>query len=171
MKDSNMPRADFVASIVLIVFGVAVVWASLAMPRFEDQGGSLYDAPGMVPGIIGVLVVALSGVMLVRSIRKKGYMLSLEGRTLGSVLKSEGTVRVLATIGICVLYGLVLLRFLHFIASTLIFVFGFILVFEWERGKSMHDQWKKILFAAVTSIAATGAVYATFRYGFLVNLP
>lgn len=171
MKDSNMPRADFIASIVLIVFGAAVVWASVAMPRFEDQGGSLYDAPGMVPGIIGVLVVALSIVMLVRSIRKKGYILTLEGKSLGGVLKSEGTVRILVTIGICVLYGLVLLRFLHFIASTLIFVFAFILVFEWERGKGLSGQWKKVLFAAVTSIVATGAVYGTFQYGFLVNLP
>ena len=72
MKESNMPRADFVVSIILIVFGIAVVWASVAMPRFEDQGGSLYDAPGMVPGIIGMLVIALSVVMLVRSIAEEG---------------------------------------------------------------------------------------------------
>jgi positive regulator of sigma E activity len=98
-------------------------------------------------------------------------MLGLSGKTVGNTLRSEATLRILVTIGICVLYGLVLLRFLHFIASTLIFVFGFILVFEWDRKRGIGEQWPKILFAALTSVLTTGAVYGVFQYGFLVNLP
>ena len=55
MKESNMPRADFLTSMLLIVVGVAIVWNSLEMPRYEDQGGSFLDSPGIVPAILGVL--------------------------------------------------------------------------------------------------------------------
>jgi hypothetical protein len=171
MKESNMPRADFITSIVLIVFGIGVIWSSVAMPRFEDQGGSFYDAPGMVPAIIGVLLTALSIYLLIRSIQKRGWQLGLSGRGVAAVLKDETTVRMLITIATCVIYGLVLLRFLHFIASTLIFVFAFIMLFEYDRKKAIAAQWKKVLFAALTSVLTTGAVYGVFQYLFLVNLP
>jgi hypothetical protein len=171
MKESNMPRADFIVSIVLIVFGIGVVWASVAMPRFEDQGGSFYDAPGMVPGIIGILVIALSVVMLIRAIIRKGYLLGFTGKSLAGALRSEGTMRIVVTIGVCVLYGLVLLRFLHFIAATIIFVFGFIMLFEYDLKKRVAEQLRTILFAVLTSAITTGAVYSVFQYLFLVNLP
>lgn len=171
MKESNMPRADFITSLILIVFGIGTVWASIAMPRFEDQGGSFYDSPGIVPGIIGVLVIALSIYLLVRSVRRKGWRLGLNGRSVGGALKDETTIRMLITIATGVIYGLVLLRFLHFIASTLIFVFAFIVLFEYDRKKSVASQWKTILFAVLTSAITTGAVYAAFQYLFLVNLP
>jgi len=171
MKESNMPRADFLTSIFLIVLGIGIIWATVAMPRFEDQGGSFYDSPGIVPGIIGVLVTALSIYLLVRSIRRRGWQLGLNGRTVGAALKDETTIRMLITVATGVIYGLVLLRFLHFIASTLIFVFAFIVLFEYDRKRSIASQWKTILFAVVTSVLTTGAVYGTFQYLFLVNLP
>ena len=87
------------------------------------------------------------------------------------MLKDSGTVRIIVTMVIGVLYGLVLLRYLHFIASTLIFVFAFIMIFEYDGKKSFSAQWKVPLFALVTSVAATAAVYGTFQYLFLVNLP
>lgn len=171
MKESNLPRADFVSSIVLIVFGTGVLWASLAMPRFEEQGGVVYDAPGVVPGIIGVLVIALSIVMLVRSIARKGFHLGITGRSLGAVLRDEQTLRMLGTVLSCVLYALVLLRLFHFIAGTLIFVLVFVLLFEYDLRKSPASQWKVLLFAVLMSVLTTGGVYVAFRYLFLVNLP
>jgi hypothetical protein len=171
MKESNMPRADFITSIFLTVFGIGVLWASVAMPRFEDQGGSFYDSPGIVPGIMGVLITGFSVYLLIRSIRRRGWQLGLNGRAVGAVLKDESTLRMLITIAAGVIYGLVLLRFLHFIASTLIFVFAFIVLFEYDRKKSIASQWKTILFAVLVSVLTTGAVYGAFQYLFLVNLP
>ncbi len=171
MKESNMPRADFITSIILIVFGIGVIWTSLAMPRFEDQGGSFYDSPGIVPGIIGVLITALSVYLLFRSIRRRGWQLGLTGRSVGDTLKDETSVRMLITTATGVLYGLVLLRFLHFIASTLIFIFAFIMLFEYDRKRSAGTQVKTIVFAVLVSVLTTGAVYGVFQYLFLVNLP
>ena len=171
MKDSNMPRADFLTSMVLIVVGVATVWNSLEMPRYEDQGGTFLDSPGIVPAILGVLLVALSLVVFIRSIVRKGYKLGWNKESLSALLKDTKTVRMLVTIAFGIVYGLVLLRWLHFIASTLIFVFVFIIVFEWDLKKSLAAQWKVPVFAGVISVATTAAVFGAFQYLFLVNLP
>jgi hypothetical protein len=171
MKDSNMPRADFVTSIVLVVIGVGVIWNSLAMPRYEDQGGSFLDSPGIVPAILGVLLLLLSLVVLIRSIVHRGYNLGVTGKTLGALARDAKTVRLLVTIAFGIVYGLLLLRWLHFIASTLIFVFTFIIVFEYDIRKPLAAQWKVPVFAIVISVATTAAVYGAFQYLFLVNLP
>jgi putative tricarboxylic transport membrane protein len=171
MKESNMPRADFIASMILIVVGVATVWNSLEMPRYEDQGGSFLDSPGIVPAILGVLLVALSLVVFIRSIVKGGYKLGWNRESLTAVLKDTKTVRMLVTIAFGVVYGLVLMRYLHFIASTLIFVFVFIVVFEYDVRKSLAAQWKVPVFASVISVVTTIAVYFAFQRLFLVNLP
>jgi hypothetical protein len=171
MKDSNMPRADFITSMILIVVGVAIIWNSLEMPRYEDQGGTFLDSPGIVPAMLGILLTALSLVVFIRSIFKRGYKLGWNKQSLLAVLRDTKTVRMLVTIAFGIVYGLVLLRWLHFIASTLIFVFVFIVVFEWDLAKKPAAQWKVPVFAAVISVATTAAVFGAFQYLFLVNLP
>jgi hypothetical protein len=171
MKESNMPRADFVVSIVLLVFGIAVTWHSLQMPRFEDQGGTFLDSPGIVPAGLGILIALFAFQVLVRSIGQKGYRLGLNGRTVGAALRDIRSVRMLVTIGLCLVYAFVLLPLLRFIPSTLVFVFAFIMVFDYDPKKSLAAQWKVPVFALVIAAAATAAVYAAFTYAFLVNLP
>ena len=171
MKESNLPRADFISSIVLIVFGAGVLWASLAMPRFEEQGGVIYDAPGVVPGILGLLVLLMAVILLVRSVRRQGYRLGINGRSLTAVFRDVQTLRLLGTLAACVLYGVVLLRLLHFIVATLIFVLVFVLLFEYDTKKGVASQWKTLLFAVLMAVLTPGGVFAAFRYLFLVNLP
>jgi len=171
MKESNMPRADFITSMILIVVGAAVIWNSLEMPRYQDQGGTFLDSPGIVPMLLGVLLVFLSIVVLIRAIIRKGYNLGWNKASLGAVLKDTRTVRMLVTIAFGLVYGLLLLRWLHFIASTLVFVFVFIMVFEYDLKQPIAAQWKVSVFATVISVATTLAVYFAFTKLFLVNLP
>ncbi len=171
MKESNMPRADFVVGILLLVFGIAITWNSLAMPRYEDQGGSFLDSPGIVPAILGVLITLFAAVLLARSIVRKGYRLGINGATLVGVLRDVTTVRMIVVIALGVFYGLILLRWLHFIASTAIFIFAFVMIFEYELKKPFAAQWKVPVFALVLSAAVTAATYYAFQYLFLVNLP
>ncbi len=171
MKESNLPRADFLVSIFLIVLGIAVTWHSINMPRFEDQGGTFLDSPGIVPAGLGILITLFAFVVFLRSIRQKGYRLGLNGRTVGAALKDVHSVRMLVTIALCLIYGFVLLPLLRFIPSTLIFVFAFIVVFDYDTKRSLASQWKVPVFAAVVAALTTAAVYASFTYAFLVNLP
>ncbi|OHD69472.1 MAG: hypothetical protein A2177_11390 [Spirochaetes bacterium RBG_13_68_11] len=166
-----MPRADFITSMILIVVGVAAVWNSLEMPRYENQGGNFLDSPGIVPALLGIMLVALSLVVFIRSIVRKGYKLGWNTASLSAVVKDTMTVRMLVTIAFGVVYGLFLMRWLHFIAATLIFVFVFIVVFEYDIKKPLAAQWKVPVFAIVISTATTAGVYLAFTKLFLVNLP
>ena len=171
MKDSNMPRADFITSMILMVVGVAIFWISLEMPRYEDQGGSFLDSPGIVPAMLGILIAVLSLVVFIRSLVRKGYKLGWNRESFAAVLKDAKTVRMLVTIAFGIGYGLFLMRWLHFIAATLVFVFVFIVVFEYDLKKSFAAQWKVPVFAAVISVLVTAGVFGAFQYLFLVNLP
>ncbi len=171
MKESNMPRADFVIGILLLVFGIAVTWNSLSMPRYEDQGGSFLDSPGIVPAILGALITVFALVLFVRSIVQKGYLLGINRASLMTVLRDVQTVRMIVIIAIGTFYGLFLLRWLHFIAATAIFVFAFVVIFEYDLKKPFAAQWKVPVFALVLSAGTTAAVYFSFQYLFLVNLP
>jgi len=52
MEDRNMPKADFLASITLIAFGVWVTVHAFNMPRFKKFGADPFSVPGIVPGIL-----------------------------------------------------------------------------------------------------------------------
>lgn len=56
-------RVDKVTGIFFILLGIAVVGASLAMPDFQEQGASVYEAPGLKPALLG-FALAVSGLLL-----------------------------------------------------------------------------------------------------------
>jgi hypothetical protein len=171
MKESNMPKADFVTSILLMAFGLFVVVASARMPTFASRGANPYSAPGLVSGLIGFAILALSTVLFVRSLVKGGFRLGITGARLVGFAREETTYRILITIGVSVIYALVLLRSLGFLASTAIYVFAFVMLFEYDIRKSLAAQWLRVLLAVVMAAATSGAVYTVFTYLFLVDLP
>lgn len=59
--------ADRITAIILVLFGGAVVFESWRMPRFENIGGTIYNAPGLVPGLLGAIIVLMGGLMLGRT--------------------------------------------------------------------------------------------------------
>ena len=54
MQDRNMPKADFLASILLMAFGAWIIVQSYRMPRFEEFDANPFSVPGIVPGILGI---------------------------------------------------------------------------------------------------------------------
>src|SRR5680860_554387 len=67
-----MARSDLGSSIVLILFGAVVAFESWRMPRYESIGGSIYSAPGLVPGLLGAVIALLGAIMLVRYLTHQG---------------------------------------------------------------------------------------------------
>lgn len=171
MKESTMPRADFITSIILIVFGIAAFILSVQMPRFEEHGVNPYSVPGIVPGFLGVLIGFLGVVLLIRSIVRKGYKLEITGQTVKTFFTSESSKRFALTILISVIYALVLLGRTFYSIATLLYVFAFIFVFEYEWKKPFIQQWKRVLIAVIIAVLVSAGVTAVFQYLFLVNLP
>ncbi len=170
MKESNMPKADFVTSIFLIVFGIVVVYLSARMPKFEELHANPYSAPGVVPALLGVIIAFLGLILFVRSIIQKGYKLGLNIVTVKQFFVEPMTKRILLTIFISVAYWALLGRML-FSLVTALYVFIFVIIFEYEKGKSIIQQRKMLFVALIMAILTSASVTYVFQYLFLVNLP
>ena len=64
------PRTDLWIALVFFLFGAAVAYLAFAMPTYASQKGEIYTAPGLVPGLYGVVMVVLSIWLGVRAIRQ-----------------------------------------------------------------------------------------------------
>jgi hypothetical protein len=170
MTEKAMTKADLITSVLLIVFSAAVTVNSIGMPTMADRGESPYSGPGLVPGFIGVMVFLLSVVMLVRSMRRGAVRFIAEDRGKPSSGDRSSWPRIARTVGLCVLYALLLGR-LWFPLVTFLFVLIFILMFEYDFKTPVAGQWKKLLFAVIVALTASASVFVVFRYLFLVNLP
>ena len=171
MNESSMHRADFISAMFLIAFGVATVVVSLRMPTFAELGASPYSAPGIMPLFVGTVIAVLGGVLLVRSILHGGYRLGLTREKIGGIIRNPSIVRILVTVTLSVVYGLVLLGRISFILATGLYVFAFVMAFEFRFREPIGGQWKTLISGLVLAVLVTLSVSATFRYAFLVTLP
>jgi hypothetical protein len=171
MEAKNMHRADFVTSMLLIIFGIGVFISSVQMPTFAEQGVNPYSAPGIVPGFLGAIITVLGLVLLIRSILRKGYRLGVNGMSVRTFLTAEMTKRFAVTIIVSVIYGLGLIGRLPYEIATAVYAFAFIFIFEYKWKAGFRAQWKRVLLAAFVAVLVAGAVGSVFRYLFLVNLP
>ncbi len=171
MKDSNMPKADFLMSILLVLFGVFVMILSFQMPDLADQNVSPYSAPGVVPSILGAVFFLLGTIMLIRSILRKGYRIGITGTNISAWFKDETTHRFLITLGLSVIYALIFLGRMHFLLATGIYMFTFVVLFEYKRGVGLLAQKKTLLVALLLAVISSGSIYWVFRYLFLVSFP
>ena len=53
-----------------IALGAVIVFESWRMDRMTQQGADLYTAPGLWPGVIGLLIALLGGILAWRSLRR-----------------------------------------------------------------------------------------------------
>jgi hypothetical protein len=171
MKEKNMPKADFLTSILLIGFGIAVLVMSIQMPRLEDQKVNPYSVPGVVPGFLGAIVAFLGVILFVRSLIRQGYRLEITGRTIGDFFRHEETRRIALTIAISVVYGVVLIGRIPYELATGLYVAAFIVVFEYRWKEPLAGQGKTVALALLIGALTAAIVGLVFRYVFLVNLP
>lgn len=171
MKESNLPRADFVTSIFLTLFGLFILIVSLKMPRFEEHNVNPYSVPGILPAFLGAIITLLGIVLLIRSIRQRGYLLGIGKKEVVVFFSDESSRRIFLTLIISLIYGLVFLGRIPFYLATGIFVFAFVMIFEYRFEESFAGQRKKVLIALVMAVLVSAIVTAVFRYLFLVNLP
>jgi putative tricarboxylic transport membrane protein len=167
MTEKNMARADFYTGIVLIAFGITITVMARLMP---DIPRDPYSAPGVLPTFLGVVITGLSLVMFIRSIARTKGQVGISGSSIKNILSVTGTLRILATVILCLAY-VFLLGKLPFPLLTFFFIFGFIIFFEYERSVPLRSQIKKILIAILVASVTSVTITAIFRYLFLVRLP
>ena len=172
----SLPRdkADFLFGLFWSVLGAAIAWGSWTMDRLERQGVEPYAVPGLVPGLLGLLLLAFGLALALRGWR---------GRVApaGEVAPSEGAAEshgvaepwriALALLLAC---GFVLGLLGHgppFWLAAFVFVFLAILLFEWPERRAAGTQARGAVLALLGAAGAAAAATLVFEKLFLVRLP
>ncbi len=148
-----------------IAFGAVVLAASWRMDRLGSLSINPLSAPGLVPGLLGALIVVFGGLLLVRS---------LAASAPGEAPARASPLRIALSLALCVGYGAGLLgRGLPFWLATAGFLFVAILAFRWlDRDAGAPPGLARL--AASSGAIALGAALAigfVFERLFLVRLP
>jgi|APFre7841882724_1041349.scaffolds.fasta_scaffold30896_3 hypothetical protein len=164
-------RADFVAALVWIALGLAIVAGALAMDRLERFGAKVYTAPGLVPGILGGLIAFLGGVLLMRSVRR-GAMATFSEPWLPTPEGRSTLARTALATALSLVYTLVLVGHgLPFWLVTAGFVLVFMLLFYVPERRARGETLRGVVLSAVVAIATSAVVTLMFERVFLVRMP
>ncbi len=131
--------------------GAAIVYASWTMDRLERHGAALYTAPGLVPGLLGLVILGLGASMAVR-------------RRPAAPPDTRGWSNTPLVLGLCLGYPAGLVGRVPFWLATFIFVSAFIAIFE-------YPVRARMALAPVYGAATALAVSWLFESVFLVRLP
>lgn len=160
-------RTDLIAALVWIVIGGAITSGAWTMDRLERLHINRYEAPGLVPGLLGAAILLLGLLLAVRSVGRGAL------RRTGASPPSASRRHMALVLGATLLYAGVLVGHgMPFWLASFVFVSGFILYFDAERqaglGRSRTSQaWRAALYGMCTS----GVVSLAFEQIFLVRLP
>lgn len=152
-----LARADFYGGLGWIAFGMAIVIASWRMDRLESQHINPYSVPGLVPGVLGVLMAMFGAALAVRALVGKAPEI------MSVVLDRAGVLRAIFAATLCIAFAAGLLGHgLPFVATAAAFIFSFILAFAERRS---------IISAAAIAVIAALLIAYLFGDVFLVRLP
>lgn len=159
-------RGDLWFSLVLTALALAVLVESWRMPRLEDLGVHPMSAPGLTPGLIGLVLLVLGLLLLLRSLRERRAAAARGEAGPAPAVRGEGA-RALLAVLLCLVYALGLLGRLPFAWATGLFVFAFVAAFGFERAR----PWRTLGGAAAMAVFTAVAVSLLFEQLFLVRLP
>ena len=156
------------SALVLLALGVGTVYESWRMPRLEERGVQPYTVPGLVPGLLGVVIVILGIVLLVRASRAGGWQIFG-----GEPNPARATIakRVVLVLGLTFVYAVGLVGHVSYEIGTGLFVFAFIAAFEWQPGEALAPRLRRLASAAFQAILVAVVVSVVFERIFLVRLP
>ena len=167
MTEKSLVKADFYTSIVLIAFGIAAVVLARQMPPIPRDP---YSAPGVLPTILGVIIAGLGIVLFIRSLVRTKGRVWVQGNSFKAFLNDPATQRMLVTIVLCISYVIFLGKLL-FPLLTFLYIFLFIVLFEYDRKMPSRAQGKMFMIAVIVALCSSVSITAVFQYLFLVRLP
>jgi putative tricarboxylic transport membrane protein len=146
--------SDLVQGVVWALGGGTIIYASWTMDRLERHGAKLHTAPGLVPGLLGLVLLVLGVVLALRALRA-----STASRL--SPIRWGNTPLVL---GLCLGYAVGLIGRMPFWLATFVFVTTFVAIFE-------YPERRRMALAPAYGAATSLLVSYLFEAVFLVTLP
>jgi putative tricarboxylic transport membrane protein len=160
------PRADLVSAVLWMAFGGAVTVGSWRMDRLEHLHINRYEAPGLVPGILGAAVLLLGLMLALRAIRRGALRPVVPANR-------EGWAHMALVFAAMLTYSVVLVGHgLPFWFATSAFVALFIFFFDRERQSALgRGTGRQALLALAYGVAVSAVVSFAFQEVFYVRLP
>lgn len=162
-------RADALMGIVFVFFGLIVTFEAWRMPRMEEFGSSIWSAPGVVPGMIGI------------SLALMGFFLFLRAKQALGVKPEPGEqgtrTRVIITLALCFGFAFVAVGLVPFVLATFLFLFCFIMVFDLQdrrvEGNPLTGNalFRRAALALIVAGVAAFVITTVFEDVFFVRLP
>ena len=158
----QMSQADRLSAIAFAALGLAMAMGGYTMERLEIRQIHPGSIPGLVPMVLGVLMVVCA-VLLWRDAARSDPQ--------ARILTGGSWVRLGLTAGICLIYAVVLIGWLPFMWATALFVFAFAAVFGWPEGAGGRQRVRALCGAAILAVGAAWGTALLFAELFLVRLP
>ena len=164
-EEKTSARADLISALFWLLLGGAIAAGSWRMDRLEQQGASLYTAPGLVPGLLGAAIALFGAMLALRSVAR--------GALVGRASLWPGFN------GRLVLSGVLMLAYaaglvghgVPFWLATWLFVAGYVGIFEWPMRTERKQRVRGIAMALLYGAATSLVVCYAFQEIFYVRLP
>jgi hypothetical protein len=164
---------DLVTSLVLIALGSGVLLEALRMPRFERFNANPYTLPGIVPGVLGIVLAIFGVLMLARTV--VAHLRDHAVPAAAGAAEPGSASRIVLTLALTLGYGAVLIGRMPFAVATFLFVLAFLLAFQWSPALLAGARRGAIVRYLGTALLQALLVAATVTYVFerifLVRLP
>lgn len=166
-------RADFLFGLFWAVLGASIAWGSYVMDRLERQGVEPYAVPGLVPGLLGLLLLLFGAVLALRGWRGREAKADAgpdEGASDGGGVVEFWRAGLALLLVLGFVLGL-LGRGPPFWLAAFLFVFLAIALFEAPERRANGTLLKGIAMAFLVAAVAAAAATFVFQDVFLVRLP
>ena len=166
-----MPKADFITGLILIGLSLYVFVESWRMPRLEHLKIHPLSVPGLVPAFLASVILIFGTALVIRSILRGGHRLGFTLESFRQIFNKPGNRRLLLTAILCMGYAVFLIGTLPYWLATGIFIFLFVILFEWKQDMD-SAAWRRYLISGILiAILASAAITLVFERLFLVALP
>lgn len=161
-------RAEFAFSLGWVAFGAAVLAGSWRMDRLEALHINPWSAPGLMPGVLGALMMLFGAALGMRALAQGAL------RAPEDAVSASSAPRVVLALVLCGGYAAGLLGHgLPFWLTSAAFMFAAIIAFRWldRDAESRHSLPRLAMQTALIAFLASIAVSLLFEKVFLVRLP
>ena len=153
-----------------MALGSIIVVLSWQMDRMTQQGATLHTAPGLWPGIVGALLAALGGALVLRSwrrARRMGWDAAEADETDYAPVSGFALAAAMFFVYALLLVG----RGLPFWLGTALFVTAFVFIFQRAQRRAQGTLVRGFGVALACGVITAAVVTLTFEQLFYVRLP
>ncbi|HVF65751.1 MAG TPA: tripartite tricarboxylate transporter TctB family protein [Casimicrobiaceae bacterium] len=162
-------RSDLVTGGIWLALGAAIIVGSWRMDRLESQGVTWFTAPGLVPGIMGILIALTALGIVLRALRARQSAARIDGHEPEAHRSIPAT---LLTLVLCIGFAAgVVGRGVPFYVAAAAYLFMHIFLLQLPERRAKNEIARGALVAATIAIVASAAISYVFQEVFLVRLP